>query len=98
MVYRDLDDVVELTKVAAALEVAEKGRMHCYKGRKFSDLQLDPVEIEPDHSGDEAEDVYDQEDQAEDQTEDQTEDQIEDQEEDSGYDQGPAEDVEPAKK
>ena len=43
MVYRDLDDVVELTKVAAALEVAEKGRMHCYKGRKFSDLQLDPV-------------------------------------------------------
>ena len=43
MVYRDLDDISELTKVAAALEVAEKGRMYCYKGKKFSDLQLDPV-------------------------------------------------------
>jgi hypothetical protein len=90
MVYRDLDDVVELTKVAAALEVAEKGRMHCYKGRKFSDLQLDPVEIEPDHSGDEAEDIFDQEDQVEDHEEDHDEDQ----EEDSGDDEKP----EPPKK
>ena len=59
MVYRDLDDISELTKVAAALEVAEKGRMYCYKGKKFSDLQLDPVAIEPEDSGDERDDLYD---------------------------------------
>ena len=47
MVYRDLDDMVELTKMSAALEVAEQGALKQFKGKKFSDIKLDPNEVEP---------------------------------------------------
>ena len=47
MYYRKTTEVVELTQMAAALEVAEKGALKQYKGKNFSDLQLDPFAIEP---------------------------------------------------
>ena len=47
MYYRKSEEVVELTKMAAALEVAEKGALKQYKGKNFSDLQLDPFDVEP---------------------------------------------------
>lgn len=47
MVYRDLDDMVELTKMSAALEVAERGELKQFKGKNFSDIKLDPMEVEP---------------------------------------------------
>ena len=47
MVYRDLDDMVELTKMSAALEVAERGELKQFKGKNFSEIKFDPMEVEP---------------------------------------------------
>ena len=47
MVYRDLNDMVELTKMSSALEVAEQGELKQFKGKNFSEIKFDPSEVEP---------------------------------------------------
>ena len=39
--------VIELTKVATALTLAEQGRLTDFKGKKFEELTLDPIAAEP---------------------------------------------------